>query len=185
MQVQAPVIQVGSANGGGFSVAEHLLGMAKAWGIFKDPHAPGCQSRIVGPGHSIYNLFIRNTRCDNPYIHPPLCRKAQGIDHFIRDDQIGCHHIKRLFCRVNQVQINALRNPFPAQGVILIRLHIAHFPRSAVSNGQKPLQVLFAAGTGIPHFQKGHSQAANRLTFQPDTGILPAAIEDLSAKILV
>jgi len=54
-----------------------------------------------------------------------------------------------------------------------------------VANRQERLHVLLAAGAGIPHFQKGHGQAPDCLALQPDAGVLPPAIEDLPAKILV
>ena len=39
MMVKAPVIQIGGANGGHISVAEALLGMEEAGGIFKNPYS--------------------------------------------------------------------------------------------------------------------------------------------------
>ena len=89
MMVKAAVIQIRGADGDHFSVADALLGMAEAGGILINSDTVADKPGLVGPGDGIDCFLVRDAGGNDPHIHPTQSRKAQGVTHFIGNNQIG------------------------------------------------------------------------------------------------
>ena len=72
--IEASVIQIDRPAGSHNIVRNGHFCVAKAGCVLKDPHAITRKSIVIGAGHFIDQLFIRNAGRDDPYVHAPFCR---------------------------------------------------------------------------------------------------------------
>ena len=76
MMVEGTIIQIKGSHRRHNMVYQHLLGMHKARCIFINSDSCPKKSGIVRTANSINKGLVRNSRKDNPHIHPSLCRKT-------------------------------------------------------------------------------------------------------------
>ena len=108
MKIQTAIIHIDRATGCRFPVADTLFCMNKSRCVFINyapPVAPVLHNKNVSLCRSV---FIRDSRCDDPHIHPAFCCKSQCPVHLICDDQIRGCEINLLFCMCNEIHINTL-----------------------------------------------------------------------------
>jgi hypothetical protein len=108
MKIQTAIIHIDRATGCRFPVADTLFCMNKSRCVFINTHPLSHQSCIIRTCHFVDQFFIRDSRCDDPHIHPAFCCKSQCPVHLICDDQIRGCEINLLFCMCNEIHINTL-----------------------------------------------------------------------------
>ncbi len=108
MKIQASVIQVDGAHHRHLLIHHTLLGMEETGGIFVNAHACLCQVLIIGTGHLVDHLFVRDTRRDNAHIHATGSRLDQFPLQLIGDHEIRCGKPGLIFRILKQIHVNIL-----------------------------------------------------------------------------
>ena len=146
------------------------------------------QSMIKGACNIVDHLFIRNTRCDNPYIYPTLGSQTQSMAHFICDDQVRCHKPAVFFRFIHHTDIHLFAYLFMVHRTVRIRLDKACLLCLIICLNQKSgkITVIFILITdSIPHLQECYCQGTYSLPLQTDTCILPLSIRMCEIKIFI
>ena len=106
MKIQTPIIHIDGSHYCILIITDIALCMNKPGRIFINLHTGLQQRNIVGPGQTEYQRFVRNSRCDNPHIDPPLCSKRNCQLHLIVHDQIRRENITVMLCLAENSDIN-------------------------------------------------------------------------------
>ena len=82
MMIKTSVIQIYGSAGCHTVICHAHLGVTEARCPLIDPHSIFNQSMIKGTCNTVNHFFIRDSRCNDPDINPPLCSKTQRIGSF-------------------------------------------------------------------------------------------------------
>ena len=121
--IKTSVIQIYGSAGCHTVICHAHLGVTEARCPLVDPHSIFNQSMIKGTCNTVNHFFIRDSRCNDPDINPPLCSKTQRMCHFIRNDQIWRYKPAVFFSFVDHADINFLSYLFIIHWTICIRLY--------------------------------------------------------------
>ena len=188
MMIQTSVIQVYGSAGCHTVICHTHLCMTEARRPLVDTHPMFHQSMVEGTGNIIDHFFIRNTRCNDPHIYPSLSSQAQGMCHFICDDQIWSHKPAVFFRFVRHTDIHFFAYLLIIHRAVCIGLDKARLLCLIICTEQKFVKItvifIFVADS-IPHLQECHCQRTDSLAFQTDACILPLSIRMCEIKILI
>lgn len=106
--IKTAVVKVYRANSSRFTITNDLFGMKKAGSILVYPNAAANQTGIVATSNLVNQLFIGDAGGDDPYIHAAFSCQRQGSGHFVADNEVGCHNIKRVLCAIDKIDVNIL-----------------------------------------------------------------------------
>ena len=186
---QTAEIQVDGPDGGHHIIRHTLLGMQESGCILKNPDTVVHQAGIIGTGHGIHGLFIRNPRKYQPHVNSSACRQSHGPCQFIRNHQIRCRKPYIVLGPVQNMHADIFTHMLFRQRGIAVRLNKAVFSGRRKGRVSKirfkyPL-VEGSPVDGRPHLQKQHGQRPDRFSLEADSAVFPLAIGMHDVKIFV
>ena len=130
--------------------------MHKAAFILIDPHSGTHQIPVIGAGRHVNKPFVPAVGRNDPHVHAPLCRQAQGRHHAVIYDEVRGVDIHIVLSLVENLEIDMLPHIFSIQRTVGVGLHKSirlHrtgliFPRVVCQ------KILLPAGADLPHLQK-------------------------------
>ena len=125
MQIQAAKIEVDRADDCADVITHKHLRMYKPRRIFKNFNSCPDQPGIIRLRQSKGILLIRNMGHNNRHIHTTLCRKGQGGNHLLIQNQIWRHDMYIIDCPVYDIKINILRQILIVNRAVSIRHDIS------------------------------------------------------------
>ena len=188
MMIQTSVIQIYSSAGCHTIICHTHLCMTETRCPFVDTHSMFYQSMVKGTCDVVDHLFIRNTRCDDPHIHPTLSSQTQGMAHFICDDQVRSHKPAVFFRFIRHTDIHLFAYLLMVHRTVRIGLDKACLLCLIICVNQKSgkITVIFILITdSIPHLKECYCQGTDSLALQTDTCILPLSIRMCKIKIFI
>ena len=188
MMIQTSVIQIYGSAGCHTIICHTHLCMTETRCPFVNTHSMLYQSMVKGACDIVDHLFIRNTRCNDPYIYPSLGCQTQSMGHFICDDQVRSHKPAIFFRFIHHTDIHFFTYLFMIHRTVRIGLDKSCLLCLIICLNQKfgKISVIFILITdSIPHLQECYCQGTYSLPLQTDTCVLPLSIRMCEIKIFI
>ena len=118
-----------------------------------------------------------------------LGRKLQGLCQFVVENQIRRHNMYVVSGCIDDIEVHQLSHGLLIQGTVAVRDHEAlHGQLRRIEKfriPQIPSVILRLLLRNIPHLEKHHGKAGDRVALHHDAGILPVAETHLPVDILI
>ena len=187
MVIKAAVIQIDCTDDRLSVITDKGLGMDETRRVLIQPDSRIQQPSIVRLCQRIGQLFVRDSRQDDPDIHTALRGILQGCFHFPVQNQIRRHDMDIVGSAVENIHVDRLPHLVLIQRTVgkgnNISFRLLRFYRGL--HFRRKLQLLPVALVGIPKLQKHQRKAFRSLALQHHSGILPVPEADNTVDVLI